>query len=127
MHGKSRCAQLLTATFVVVLIVGCSNRTPEPDAGALALRKMAGQALTASEIDDLVLRQISVNPPTGRFGCAVTDSEATFGVQIFIDAPDQPPDEWRVVPMEFIRYEADVALDVDSVNIGATTAMANAI
>ncbi len=26
--------------------------------------------------------------------------------------------------MEFIRYEADVALDVESVNIGATTAMA---
>ena len=112
---------------MIVLVAACSSRTPEPDAGALALRKMAGQALTASEIDDPVLRQISVNPPTGRFGFAVTDREATFGVQIFIDAPDQPPDEWRVVPMEFIRYEADVALDVESVNIGATTAMASAI
>jgi len=72
MHGKSRCAQLLTVTFVVVLIVGCSSRTPEPDAGALALREMAGQALTTSGIDEPVLRQIAVNPPTGRFDFAVT-------------------------------------------------------
>lgn len=126
MHGKSRCAQLLTATIVVVLIVGCSSRTPEPDAGGLALREMAEQALAASGIDEPVLRQIAVNPPTGRFDFAVTDKEVTFGVQFFIDAPDQSPNEWRVVPMEFIRYEADVALDVESVNIGATTAMAGA-
>lgn len=126
MHRKSRCAQLLIATFVVVLAFGCSSRSPEPDAGALALREMAGQALTASGIDEPVLRQISVNPPTGRFDFAVTDKDATFGVQIFIDALDQPPNEWRVVPMEFIRYEADVSLDVDSVNVGATAAMAGA-
>ena len=85
---------------------------------------MAEQALAASGIDEPVLRQIAVNPPTGRFDFAVTGKEVTFGVQVFIDAPDQPPNEWRVVPMEFIRYEADVALDVESVNIGATTAMA---
>ena len=91
MHGKSRCAQLLTAPFAFGLIIGCSSQPPEPDAGALALREMVGQALAASGIDEPVLRQIAVNPPTGRFDFAVTDKEVTFGVQFFIDAPDQPP------------------------------------
>lgn len=118
--------QLLAAVFVVVLIAGCSSPSTEPDAEALALREMAEKALAVSGIDEPVLRQISVNPTTGRHDFAVTDKEATFGVQIFIDTPDQPPNEWRTVPLEFIRYQANASLDVDSVIMGATSAMGNA-
>lgn len=126
MRLRSRCAQLLAVIFMVVLVAACSSRTPEPDAGALALRKMAGQALTASEIDDPVLRQFSVNPRTGSHNFMVTDRDVTVGVELWADRPDQPPNEWHMVPMEFMRHQADVFVDVSLLNVGATAAMASA-
>ena len=123
MRRRFPCVQLLTATFVVVLVIGCSNPSPEPDADALALRELAGKALAASGIDEPALRQISVNPLTGLHAFMVTDQDATVGVQLWADTPDQPPNEWRRVPMEFIRHRADVFLDVELIKVGAAAAM----
>ena len=121
-HGLSS-VQFLTAAFALLLVIGCTSSSPEPDAGALSLREMAGQALATSGISEPVLRQISVDPRAGRHIFMVTDKDATVGVDLWVDAPDQPPDEWRRVPMEFIRHRADVSLDVESINVGASTAM----
>lgn len=115
--------QLLIAAFVIVLVIGCSGSPAEPDPDALVLRNMAGMALIASGIEGAVLRQISVNPATGSLGFAVTDKDATVGVELWADTPGQPPNEWRKSTLEFIRYKADVSLDIDSVIQGATSAM----
>ena len=123
MRRSFPCVQLLTATFVVVLVIGCSSRSPEPDAGALALREMAEEALGVSGIDDPVLRQFSVNPRTDSHNFMVTDRDVTVGVVLWADTPDQLPSEWRHVPMEFMRHQADVFLDVSLLNVGASAAM----
>jgi hypothetical protein len=123
MRGRFSCVQLLTATFVVMLVIGCSSPAQGPDAEALALREMADEAMASSGIEDPVLRQISVNPSTGLHSFMVTDKDATVGVQLWADTPDQASSEWRIVPMEFVRHQADVSLDVGSINVDATIAM----
>ena len=124
--------QLLTALFVIAWVIGCSSPDREPDADALVLRGLAEKALDVSGIDEPVLRQLFVNPypnPNpdntyfGSHGFSVTDRDATFGVEIILDTPDQPSNEWRIIPIEFIRYEADVYLDIDSLNAGPKAAM----
>ena len=127
MRRRFPCVQLLTATFVVVLVIGCSSRSPEPDPDALNLRDMAAQALAESGIDEPAMRQISVNPSTGVHAFIVTDQDATVSVQLWADGPDQPPNDWRRVPMEFVRHQADVFLDVELIKVGAPTAMDAAI
>ena len=115
--------QLLAAVFIVLLTSGCSSSAPQPDAGALVLREMAEEALAVSGIDNPVLRQFSINPRTGSHNFMVTDRDVTVGVELWAGTPDQPPSEWRHVPMEFMRHQADVFLDVSLLNVGASAAM----
>jgi hypothetical protein len=127
MRRQFRLLQLPTALFVIALVIGCSSPDREPDADALVLREMVEKVFDVSGIDEPVLRQLFVNPypnPNpdntyfGSHGFLVTDRDATFGVEIIIGTPDQPSNEWRIIPIEFIRYEADVYLDIDSLNAG---------
>ena len=128
MNHKLPSAQLLTVTFVVMLAIGCSSSSTEPDADALTLREMAGEALAVSGIDEPVLRQVwvnqvAINPFAGTHGFAITNEKATVGVNISAKTPDQPPNEWRRVSPEFIRYLADVSLDLELMNVGPAAAM----
>jgi hypothetical protein len=131
MHRKSTLAKILTTIFIVMLAVGCSDSTLEPDADALALREMAERALEVSGIDEPVLRQIFVNevdfnPYAGSHGFAVTNKDATVGVQISVDNPNQPSDEWRVISLDFpTRYQGEgLYVDIKALNVGANAAMA---
>ena len=128
---NSRRIQLLTAVFILMFAFGCSDSTTEPDSDALALREMAESALEISGIDDPVLRQIfvnqvAINPHTGSHSFAVTNENATIGVQISVDNPDQPSGEWRVGSLEFPdRYQgAGLFVDIETLNVGPTAAMA---
>jgi len=114
-----------------MLAFGCSDSAMEPDSEALAIRDMAESALEISGIDEPVLRQIFVNqvatnPFAGSHGFAVTNKDATIGVQISVDDPDQPSEEWRMTSLDFPnRYQGDgLYVDIEALNVGAVAAMA---
>lgn len=123
MHRRLSHVLLLTTAFAIVLAVGCVNRPPEPDIGALLLRDLAAKALAASEITGPALRQVSFRSGDGSYVFMVTDKDVETGIQLWADAPDQPPHEWRRVPLEYLRYQVGVIVNVDKVNIGAAAAM----
>jgi hypothetical protein len=131
MHRKSPLSKILATIFIVMLAVGCSDTTVEPDADALALSEMAESALEASGIDEPVLRQIFVNdvdfnPYAGSHSFTVTNRDATIGVEVSADTLGRSPGEWRVTSLEFpTRYQGEgLYVDIEALNVGANAAMA---
>lgn len=82
--------------FLSVWGTGGQGSAQLPEAGSLArLGEQAKQP--AREItSDPVLRQVDVDPMSGRMYFRFTDAPATFEIDVLVPSPLTPPDRWQV-------------------------------
>lgn len=112
-------------TFSPASGTGAQGSTQLPD--ALSLARLGEQAKQpARELtSDPALRQVDVDPVSGRIFFRFTDALATFEIEALIPSPSASPDQWQVSrpPVSKLVGHVRPGLEIQALRVGPADAL----
>lgn len=116
----------LRSTWLGVLGLGSSaSRQPLPNAAMLAADGGQASRLTRAAVGDAVLRQVDVNPNSGRMTFRFVGGATPQEVDVVVPSPMAPSNQWQVAqsPPSPLTLEARPGMDLSVLRVAPDQAV----
>lgn len=112
-------------TFPSASGTGAQGSAQLPDAGSLARLGEQAKQPAREMASDPVLRQVDVDPVSGRMFFRFTDAPATFEIDVLVPSPAAPPDQWQISrpPPSPLVGNARPGLELQALRVGPADAL----